>query len=587
MRFFRKTAGRGSPRALSSARPFLEALETRLAPYAATGNAWPEPQLVTISFVPDGTLMTSGPNGNVYSDLFAKFNAKWSTQTWQNAIISAAETWAQYANVNFAVVADNGTPLGQGNYQQADPGMGDIRIGGYNIGSNYLGMTYMPPPQNNYSAAGDLTFNDAQPFNVGKTYDLQTVALHEFGHALGLDHSTGNGTGPVMYPTYSGLKKGLSADDIAGIQAIYGARQPDANNLGTPNNSFITATDLSSQIAPASQSSGGLLGTVGTVANNLLGGPVNQSVQVSANDLTTVGATQYYTFTVPANAPSNFTVYVQSAGLSLLRPQVTVYAADQATVLGSASGTGSYGGANLSVAVNGVTPGTQYYVAVSGADATAFGAGNYNLTVNFGSGAAPVVTSPVTPLLNGAVLSAGGGLALQAIEAAPPDFLEIDPSFTDGVDGGPVAPPANGADAGQPPAAAPSAAPVDRAADFIGQAYQYLLGRSADPVGMGAFTNVFFQAEVNALQGILKDPQFGPQVLMLLQQPGGVQAVQDLLSGFGEAAVVQGIEASPEFQAHVNAITALDQLMIDAATRLEQGPGHQGPAASAPASAGD
>src|SRR5262249_27631740 len=134
MTFFRKTAGRGPARSLSSARPFLEELETRLAPYAATGNAWPEPQLITISFVPDGTLVTSGPNGNVYSDMFAKFNAKWPTATWQNAILTAAQTWSQYANVNFAVVSDNGTPLGQGNYQQDDPGMGDIRIGGYNIG---------------------------------------------------------------------------------------------------------------------------------------------------------------------------------------------------------------------------------------------------------------------------------------------------------------------------------------------------------------------------------------------------------------------------------------------------------------------
>src|SRR5215472_2623515 len=75
MRFSRKSVGRGP--SSSAARPSLEELEMRLAPYAASGNAWPEPQLITVSFVPDGTLMTSGTNGNVYSDMFAKFNAKW------------------------------------------------------------------------------------------------------------------------------------------------------------------------------------------------------------------------------------------------------------------------------------------------------------------------------------------------------------------------------------------------------------------------------------------------------------------------------------------------------------------------------
>jgi hypothetical protein len=526
MRFFRKPAGWGPARALSSARPVLEELETRLAPYAATGNAWPEPQLITISFVPDGTLMTSGANGNVYSDLFAKFNARWPTQTWQDAIISAAQTWAQYANINFSVAADNGTPSGQGSYQQGDPGMGDVRVGGYNIGSNYLGMTYMPPPANNYSAAGDMTLNDTQPFNIGRTYDLQSVALHEFGHALGLDHST---YGTVMYAAYSGVKKGLSADDVAGAQAVYGARQPDANNLITPNNSFATATDLSSPLA------------------------AYPSVGLAGNDLTAVGATEYYTFTAPANTPANFTVYVQSAGLSLLRPQVTVFAADQATVLGFASGAGSYNGANLAVPVSGVTAGTQYYVAVTGADGTAFATGNYNLTVTLGGGTMPTVVSPVTSLANGTVLSAGGGLAFRT---RPPDFLEIDPNFTDG------------SDAGQAASAAP-----DSVVGFIAQTYQGLLGRPVDAQGLSAFTALYVQAEANALQMILSNPQFGPLMQMLLQQPGGAQAAQDLLSCFGELAVVQGVQALAAFDAgSSDGTAALDQLMADAVSPQAGGP---------------
>ncbi len=57
-------------------------------------------------------------------------------------------------------------------------------------------------------------------------WDLQGVACHEFGHALGLDHSLVPGS--TMYGSNVpgggvGLRS-IEADDIAGIQSIYGIR---------------------------------------------------------------------------------------------------------------------------------------------------------------------------------------------------------------------------------------------------------------------------------------------------------------------------------------------------------------------------
>jgi hypothetical protein len=55
--------------------------------------------------------------------------------------------------------------------------------------------------------------------------DLQGVAAHEYGHALGLDHSDVGGT--TMWPSITGsgsAQRSIEEDDVAGVKAIYGAK---------------------------------------------------------------------------------------------------------------------------------------------------------------------------------------------------------------------------------------------------------------------------------------------------------------------------------------------------------------------------
>src|SRR3954466_10085441 len=92
--------------------PSLVGLEQRLVLYSASGNVWPAPQLITISFMPDGTNI-----GGKSSDLQTKMNATFgSASAWQNVILKAAQTWSTYANLNFEVVADSGAAQGSGSY---------------------------------------------------------------------------------------------------------------------------------------------------------------------------------------------------------------------------------------------------------------------------------------------------------------------------------------------------------------------------------------------------------------------------------------------------------------------------------------
>ncbi len=364
-------------------RPQVEGLESRLVPYTTSGNMWPNPQLVTISFMPDGTSL-----GTATSNLFSTFNAKFgSAAAWENVILKAAQVWAQQTNLNLAVVPDSGAPEGSGGYQQGDPTMGDIRIGGCALSSSTLALAYLPPPVNNYSLAGDMTFNTSQTFNInGQDYDLMAVAMHEFGHAFGM---LGSSTiSAAMYETYSGAKSGLNADDVNGIRSIYSngtARAPDA--FGSVNNSFANAANVNYAVSA---------GSLTALVPNL--------------DITTAGEKDYYTLTAPAGTGGTVTVSVQSQGLSLLAPKVSVYSAGQA-LLGTASGSGKYGTTLTLNLANKISAGQQFYVQVTGADTTALGTGAYALSLSFAGNPLPTQSSRAVPVSNGSPLSGGGGLA--------------------------------------------------------------------------------------------------------------------------------------------------------------------------------
>src|SRR5579885_1732309 len=378
MFFHRKPARLLSP-AAPAAHPAVEALEARTVLYSTTGNAWPNPQLVTLSFVPDGTDL-----GGVSSNLFATFNPRWATWIWQSQIIKAAQVWAQQANLNFTIVSNNGGAIGSGNYQQGDPEFGDIRIGGYNFGANTLAAAYLPPPANNFSVAGDIQLNTAEPFNITSTYDLFTVTAPEIGHALGLGHSSSSYA--IMYPVYNGRLTVLNSDDIAGIRAIYGARQPDRYDAAASNGSFATATDITSSIDP-----------------NAL------TALVTGLDITTTSDVDFYRFTAPAGTSGTLTVSVQSSGLSLLGPAMTLYDANQVSLGSRSSSNTQFQGDTLTLTISNVTAGSVYYLKVAGATNSPWGTGAYAVTLNFGTGPSPTVTPPNTQVAVGSSSSVSGG----------------------------------------------------------------------------------------------------------------------------------------------------------------------------------
>jgi hypothetical protein len=464
--------------------PRIEQLESRVVPYSVSGDLWPNPQLITLSFVPDGTNL-----GGATSNLFTTFNTKFgSAATWQNQILKGAQLWAQQTNINFSVISDSGADEGSGNYQQGDPTIGDIRISGFNFGSSTLAMAYMPPPVNNYSIAGDIAFNTGQYFNINQTYDLLTVTAHEIGHSLGLYHS--DVTAAEMYYYYNYAKSSLNSDDISGIRNIYSnnnARSYDSynNSIG----SFSAAANLT-----------GLIDS-------------NSTVLKTGLDITTTSEKEYFTITAPSTTTGTMTVKVQSSGLSMLAPNLTVYNSSQ-TQIGYVSGYGHYG-TTLTLNITGVSAGQQFYVKVGGADSTAFGTGAYAMTFAFAGIAPQPVPLPNTQVLNGNPIHGGGGQAEQA----------GDPHGQD------TAWDTFGQTANAPPPKAPT--PNEQ---FVGQAYQDLLSRQVDSSGLQFWSGALDAGMMNrdqVVQGIQSSLEYRiVEVNNAYQQILGRQADAGGLSNF-------------------------------------------------------
>ena len=86
-----------------------------------------------------------------------------------------------------------------------------------------LGHGWFPDSTGGGSLESDIHFDIAEDWAIGFAgpgFDIFTVAAHEIGHAIGLDHSTVPGS--LMNSSYTEAFSGLQADDILGAQFIYG-----------------------------------------------------------------------------------------------------------------------------------------------------------------------------------------------------------------------------------------------------------------------------------------------------------------------------------------------------------------------------
>jgi hypothetical protein len=168
-------------------------------------------------YVEVGSGWSPDASGNVALQYFFEtLTDKIAPGTVESEVERAFQVWASHANVTFSPAQAEGAVrsidilFASGAHGDAYPFTGPGGV---------LAHTFYPAPINPEPIAGDMHFNADESWSVGTNTDLFSVALHETGHALGLGHS--GDPGAVMYPYYQ-IQTGLTSDDIAGIQALYG-----------------------------------------------------------------------------------------------------------------------------------------------------------------------------------------------------------------------------------------------------------------------------------------------------------------------------------------------------------------------------
>lgn len=325
----------------------IETLESRTVFNADV--AWDSAAALTLSFAPDGSQV-----GSHQSSLYATLHG-FSEAQWQDTIVQAFQTWAQYVNVNIGVVGDTGVPFGTPT-DATIRRFGDIRIGATPMSSETLAVSVPNDETTGGSWSGDVLFNSLGAFNDLDT--LYKVALHEAGHVLGLDHNP-DPLSP-MYLHGPAIEPVPIASDIDQLMALYGARGPDRNELSKDNDSIGNATRLG--LSDDDLNYDGSTPAIGF-------GVISTTTDSDYFELPNVSG---YT------GPIHF--QLQTRGLSLLNARMTIVDKD-GLVLGEASGQGHFGDV-LDVTLP-TTSAIKYYAKVEANVTDKFGLGGYAIVGSF------------------------------------------------------------------------------------------------------------------------------------------------------------------------------------------------------------
>ncbi|MEE3372528.1 MAG: matrixin family metalloprotease [Planctomycetota bacterium] len=235
--------------------------------FADTGFQWPQPNglgsAVTITYS--------------FSNLLDGELRGLSAENAKRAVEEALTLWSEVAPIHFVELVDEG-PLPTGEelaYLASD--YPQIRFGHHLIDGETgaaLAHAYLPFSTRE-GLAGDIHFDRDEPWNRNGGGLFLETALHEIGHALGLDHDVENDAimNPIIQNRFDDLGTGyLLEDDITGIRNLYGYGTGSVVTLDAPVNTPPSEDphgDNNDQDPQSDQEAFGVLATLDTTNRTL------------------------------------------------------------------------------------------------------------------------------------------------------------------------------------------------------------------------------------------------------------------------------------------------------------------------------
>ncbi|MGQ0553128.1 MAG: matrixin family metalloprotease [Planctomycetota bacterium] len=135
----------------------------------------------------------------------------------------------------------------QGTTTDAAGSNGNVHVAVSGLGGGVLAFTATPITDGwKITYNDDLLWDDGPGLPVAGALDLQAVATHEIGHALGLGHSAV--AGATMFASGSGSAlsaRSIEADDRAGLQAIYGVAAASKPRITALSGALVTGGAIS------------------------------------------------------------------------------------------------------------------------------------------------------------------------------------------------------------------------------------------------------------------------------------------------------------------------------------------------------
>ncbi len=162
-----------------------------MASYELTGPKWGDPEYGTTGGQVTWSFATASWSGG-YS-----YDYSISDPVYQQLVRDAFAAWEAVANIDFVEVADNARTMIRLGWDAIDGVSGTVGQANWKSWSDDGYNYYLTSAEIRFDTAETWTTNKS--FTGSKTVNFYTVALHEIGHAIGLDHAEDKTE--IMYPT--------------------------------------------------------------------------------------------------------------------------------------------------------------------------------------------------------------------------------------------------------------------------------------------------------------------------------------------------------------------------------------------------